>query len=488
MGKRAVHVLQKRFDGGDVVEHLAALKVQLEAAVVHVDGADEGDLAIRHDGFAVDKPRCEGVYLDMVCQQLGEVALRHEIGELVVGDAGHDEADVHAAVGGQAECAEHGLVDGEVGRGDVDGLAGAGDQLEEKILGGVLGVVVGTVHHRLAETLRHGTVHRAVVVVLVVRLTVHTLPHMQELAGQSPRALALQADAAVLPVAEADDEVGVLVGDVGSAGVGGLAVDAGDLAVVAVVEVKAVDVVVDGVEYLDLHAGIQQRLHLLVGHTHHAAEIVENQLDLHAHAALIAENIGQAIPDLALRHDEILQEDETLRLLQTLQHIVQIRLAGGQVRHLRVAVEGEALAAEVVCHGIPLRGGLPQPFQIGAGDLLLGARLLDGGELFQAETLGLAVAVPEQVEDQSHHRHEQHQNDPADLIAGGTGARPDTHCHHACQHLQHRIRQSHALHEQVAEDDHQRDLRQQQHRHQHKAQRGGYAPLCPLLYSGLSQG
>ena len=386
----------------------------------------------------------------MVLHQLGEVALRHQISKLVIGDAGHDEAHVHAAVSGQAERLEHGLVNGQIGRGDIHGVPRPADELQKQILRRVVGIVVGAVHHRLAEALRRGMVQRAVVVVLVLRLAAHALPHLQKRAGQTPGALALQPHAAVLPVAEALDEVGVLVGDIGAAGIGHVAVHAGDLPVVAVVEVQAVDIVVNGVEYLHLHAGVLQLLHLLVGHTHHAAEVVENELDLHSLPALAAEDLRQAIPYLPLGHDEILHKNEPLGGVQHRQHIVEVCLAGGQIVQLRVPVERESLSVEIGGHGVPLGRGLPQLLQIGAGELLLRQRLLDGHRLLQTQALGRPVAVPQQVEDQPHHRHEQHQNDPAHFVAGGAGARPYPHGHHARQQLQHRIGQRHALLQKVA--------------------------------------
>ena len=328
-------------------------------------------------------------------------------------------------------------------------------------------------------------VHGAVVVVLVVRLAAHALPHAQELPGKPPSALALQADAAVLPIAEALDDIGVLIGDIGAAGVGDVAVHAGDLPVVAVVEVEAVHIVVHRVEYHDLHTGVLQLFQPLIGHTHHAAEVVKQQLDLHAQAALAAEDVGQPVPYLALGHDEVLQENEPLRLLQPVHHIVEIRLAGGQIRHLGIAEQRGVLAAEIIRHRIPLGRGLAQLFQIGPCDLLLGKRFSDRHGFLQVQALGLAVAAPQQIQDEPHHRHEQYQDDPAHLIAGGAGARPDTHGHDTGQQLQHGIGQRHALLEQVTEDHHQGYLRQQQHRHQHKAQRGGYAAFRPLLYLRL---
>lgn len=93
---------------------------------------------------------------------------------------------------------------------------GAADHLEEQILRRVVRVVIGAVHHSLAEALLQGVVQGAIIVVLMVQLTVHPLPHLQELPGQAPGALALQPETAVLPIAEAFDQVGVLVGDIGA--------------------------------------------------------------------------------------------------------------------------------------------------------------------------------------------------------------------------------------------------------------------------------
>ena len=436
----------------------------------------------------MDKARCKGIYLNIMRHELVEVALRHQIGKLVVRDAGHDEADIHTAFRGQTQRLEHGLVDSQVGCGDIHLPPGAADHLEEQILRRVVRVVIGAVHHCLAEALLQGVVQGAIIVVLMVQLTVHPLPHLQELPGQAPGALALQPETAVLPIAEAFDQVGVLVGDIGAAGVGNISIHAGDLPVVAVVEVQPVDVVVHGVEYPDLHPSVLQRVYFFVGHTHHAAEIIKDQLDLYALTALAAEDIRQPIPYLAFGHDKVLQEDEPLGRIQCGEHILQIRLTGGQIAQRRVAVQVKALAAEIRCQRIPLGRGLAQLFQIGAGELLLRQRLLDGHRLLQAQALGRPVAVPQQIEDQPHHRHEQHQNDPAHLITGGPGAGPDTHGHHTGQQLQYRIGQRHALLEQVAEADHQRDLRQKQHRHHHQPQGGGYTALCSLLYLWLSHG
>ena len=91
-----------------------------------------------------------------------------------------------------------------------------------------------------------------------------------------------------------------------------------------------------------------------------------------------------------------------------------------------------------------------------------------GFDLYRNTALRYLPTGEAYLEDQPHHRHEQHQNDPAHLIAGGPGAGPDTHGHHTGQQLQRGVGQRHALLQKVAEADHQRDLRQKQHRHHHQ--------------------
>ncbi len=61
-------------------------------------------------------------------------------------------------------------------------------------------------------------------------------------------------------MAEADEQVGVLISDVDAAGVGVHPVNDGDLPVVPVVEVNPIHVAVDWIEDLHLHASVLQGL------------------------------------------------------------------------------------------------------------------------------------------------------------------------------------------------------------------------------------
>ena len=87
-------------------------------------------------------------------------------------------------------------------------------------------------------------------------------PPLDKLGREAPGAVTVDADGGVLPVTEADIQVGILVRHVDAAGVGGGAVNDGDLPVVPVVKVNAVHIAVYGIEHLHLNAGV---LHGLEG-------------------------------------------------------------------------------------------------------------------------------------------------------------------------------------------------------------------------------
>ena len=166
---------------------------------------------------------------------------------------------------------------------------------------------------------------------------------------------------------------------------------------IPIVEVQAVDVVVNRVKDLYLYPALPQGLDLSGGKAHHAAEVIEDNLDLHTCRRLPAEDLLHAVPYLSLRNDEELQKDEMLRLLQLLQHILQEHLAGGQILGLRVTVKEISLTAQINTEPLPLGVFSPQLLHLDAVGGLLGFRLLRHGQLFQIQPLLLPVTVPEKV-------------------------------------------------------------------------------------------
>ena len=289
----------------------------------------------------------------MVLKQLADVGVRHRVGVPVVRRAGQHQPDVHPSVAGDAQRAHDVLVGDKIRRRDIKEAARAADELQKGILGGVVGIILRTVEKRLTEAVRCRRGVRPVVVPLLVQLAAEKAPHIEERRGQAPDALALQADAAVLPVAEAVDEVRVLVGDVHAAGVGGLAVDDRDLAVVAVIEIEAVDILVHGVEDDDLHARVAQRLQALRAETLDVAKVVEDDLDLHAAAGALAKGRAHAVPELSLGEDKILHEDEALCRFDATEDILQQQRPLGKIDHFRVLIEVKAAAAQILRYTRP---------------------------------------------------------------------------------------------------------------------------------------
>ena len=457
--------------------------MELEAAVVHIDGADKGGLAVRQHGLPMKKAGGERIDLHAVAHQLAPIALGHQIGQLMVGDAGHQQTGTHTAVRRQTQRTHHRLVDGQIGRGDGQRFAGAADELQKGILGVIDGVIVRAVHKGLDKPLPLPVETGTVITTGMIQRAAHALPQVDEFPGQRPCPLPCQAHAAVLPVAKALHPVAILVRQIGAAGIGDLAVDAGDLAMVAVVEVEPIHILMHRIEDHDLHANLPQGVHLLVAKAHHAAEIIKEETDLHALRPLAAENGQHPVKQLAAGHNVIFQKDKPLRLLHMGQQVVEIGLAGIQIHSVGAAVKRKTLTGHIAGKAAPLRK-LPLYLRLrggAAGDL--GCALRRFGPFLQRKTLGAALAVPEPVEDQARHRNRQHQQDPADLIAGAAGAGIDPHGHKQANDLHQQIAKRHTLLQQQRKTHHQRDLHHQQQSHQRKPQARADAPLRFLLYA-----
>ena len=371
-----------------------------------------------------------GIAVDLhpVAQQLPPVGLRHEVGQLLVRDTRHHQPDVHPGVRRDAEGLLHGGLHRVVGRGEVEHPPGLADDLEIGLQHRVIGVILRPVAEGLAPALpRRGLRPGAVVVQLVGHLPADHPPHTDELQGEAPCGVALDADAGILPVAEAADTVGILVADVDAPGIGPMPVDDGDLPVVPVVEVEPVHVLVDGVEDLQLDAAVLDGLQHGVREPGDVAEVVEDDLDLHSGGGPLPEDREDAVPDLPLRQDVVLQEDIGLGLGQMLDEVVEERRPVRKVVGVGIPVEPEIPLLKVGGHPSPV-GELPaQPGEVGLAGLDDGAPLRGHGDPPQAEVLGLVQPAPEAEEDDARHRHEKQEAHPAQLIgrAPRAGVDPD---------------------------------------------------------------
>ena len=107
------------------------LEIQEEAAHVHVRRSDHGEavveedgLGMEHHGFVEQDAAAGGV-------QVAKVAGAGEIGRDVVRSRGHDQADVNAAPGCQAQCPGQHFVGNVIGRDDPDSRLRREDQSQQ---------------------------------------------------------------------------------------------------------------------------------------------------------------------------------------------------------------------------------------------------------------------------------------------------------------------------------------------------------------------
>ncbi len=469
-----------------MVQQHAAFVVELEGPVIHIGAANQGYLPVRHDAFGVEK--AGGVFVDLhaVAQKLPPVGLRHHVGELVVvRDAGDEEPHVHPSVGGDAKSLLHGLLHGVIGRGEVEHLLGGGDELEVDFLNGVVRVVQGPVGKGLAPAL--GVFRRmagAVVVVLVVEGAPHHFPHLHKLGCKAPDSLALNANGGVLPVAEADNQVGVFVGKVDASGVGVLPVDNGNFPVVPVVEIDAVHIAVDGVEGLDLDARILEGLEGLVGEAGEVAEVVEGDVDFHPGGGPLLQNGEDAVPELPLRQDVVFQEDIKFRLLQALNQVLEELCALLEIDGAGVPVEQEAPLFQIGRQPPPGRGLPAKAGQVDFAGHALALPAGDGGHLLKAELLDLMGPAPEAEQNHAGHRHGQQQAHPHQLVGGAARPLIDPDGHGSTGDEQQSVNKAGVLRQEEGDQQGGDDLGDHRQRAHGDAGGGGNLPLDPLLNRG----
>ena len=240
-----LHGLQKVVPDGQhrrvPAEPDAVLELKVKAAVIQVAAAHGRIEVIRHHRLGVDKAGGELEDSGSRLQQHRVVGLGHGEDAFFVRDVRRHDAHVHPRPGGDAEGGGDGLVDGQIGRSDIEVPLGLRDHLQVQVRPyGVVGVgrvgigdndTSGGLQRRQLPGPEQAEVGAGVLVV----------PHGQEEDGQAPSGLPPQAQGVVLPVAKALFSVHVFVGQVQTADVAGHAVDDGDLPVVPVVLVDGQD-------------------------------------------------------------------------------------------------------------------------------------------------------------------------------------------------------------------------------------------------------
>ena len=391
--------------------------MQVQAAVIQVDGPHRRNAVVHQPGLAVQKARRVAEDLDPALQKRREVAAGQLEGDLLVRDAGGVDAHVHPPLGRQGKRGLDLVVQDQVGRGDKQAVPRLVDQFQIGILRDALPVhrAVGVGLHQAVGGKGRGAVGlRAEMLKLAVGGAVG-VPELQEHDGKAPGRVAPQPDAGVPPVAEPLQLVDILVGQVGPAGKGGVAVNDHDLAVVAVVH-DQVNHRHKGVEGQAVDALLLQLAPVADGQHADAAHIVVDDPHVHALGRLALEDLVDLVPHFAQADDEILDKNKMLGAFQRGQHVGKHILAQGIVFHLGVGkyrirapaaqVTGGQRAAGVLAGQLLLRGGV-----------LAQQRVDAHAGVFQpaAQPERRALVAPQQVQDAALHRHDHKQRHPADL-------------------------------------------------------------------------
>ena len=399
--------------------------MQVEAAVVEVDGAHGGHAVVAQPGLGVQKARCVAVDAHARLQQVGKVAARQKIDRGFVGRARRIDAHIDAALGRQPQRGQQVVVQDQVGRADVQPPLRLGDEVQVDVFGYRL-AVGGAVGKRLHQAVgglggrfgqQRGQVHRL--------LGVAGFPKRQKDVGKAARGGAFHPDGAVFPVAEPLELVDVLVGQVDAAGKGDARVDDGDLAVVAVVH-DQVEHRHERVERERADALGAQGVGIIVGQQAQTARVVIDHAHIDAGGGLAAQDLMDAAPHLAHADDETLDIDAVLGAFQRGQQVGEHRLAalivahGGAVKHRRggkVPHVARGLGGAGVARGQFFLGG-------GVGGAQRGQHGLGALQPAAQGQRGAFVA-PQQVEQPALHRHDGKQNHPADLELRHGGVLPD---------------------------------------------------------------
>ena len=153
---------------------------------------------------------------------------------------------------------------------------------------------------------------------------------LQKHEQQSPDPLALQTDSGVLPMSERSIDIDIFVGKVDAARIAHLAVDDGDLAVIAVI-MDVGEHGNKGGKLMALDAEFLQFCGIERIDAAHAADIIVHEAHFNALFCLTREHPKDLVPELPFLNDEVLHENVFLGALQIGNEAVAERLAHREI-------------------------------------------------------------------------------------------------------------------------------------------------------------
>ena len=353
--------------------------MQVQTAVIQVDGAHCSGLVVGHKLLGVDETGRVLVDLHAARGQPRIVAAGDRKDQLFIRDARRDDPHIHAPLGRQHQRPLHLVAQDQVGRGDVYIPLGAVDKVEVDILAHPLVVqrVVGVGQH--SGSLPGGVADGRQIGLDGRHFFLRRTPHLQKNQRQIAHGVALQPHAGVLPAAVGVGQVEVFVRQIVAAGVADLPVNDSDLAVVAVVH-KDVQHRHDGVEHPALDAPLLQLFGKGGVHKPDAAHVVVKNAHLYPGGGPLGQNILNALPGDGILDGVVLHKNKVLGFAQVgllgLQRGVGVTVVGhigvaaGGIVSLGLQVVDLVLQGRVLGHGgaVQRRGIVGLQLRIGAGE------------------------------------------------------------------------------------------------------------------------
>ena len=392
-----------------------ALKVHIKAAEIHVCRADDAHAVVADNALGVQESRRVAVNFDSFLDQFGIKGLGHGKHVFFVGNVGHGDAHVHAALRRVDERALHLSVQDEVGRVDVHIFLRVVDDLQVQIFADVPFLGARRVAERRAENVPRGAVRK---VLCVIFLFAAQRPELEKHGGKVLHHSAAHEDARIFPRPEGMRLVDVFVREVHAAREGDLAVDDGNFSVRAVV-LRDVE---DGSEGVETHTFDPFLFHLLgkvSGDFQHGADVVVDQTHVHARVCFFNKNVRDRIKKFARLNDKVFQKNIFFRFFQLVKQRFAVILPHREVFKVRAVGKGH-----------PRKGG--DVFRATVGKAV---RLREGNGLFSrfcVQAFGAAegvrqhpapaprhlVPAQQQVQHRPRGRNGKHGHQPGDLVFG----------------------------------------------------------------------
>ena len=297
----------------------------IEAAVVQIDGADNSLPVVTNKDLGMYE--AGGVFVDLHpgFQQGSVMGQRKGKGDVLIWNTRQDDPHINTALGGILERIFQLTVQNQIWRHDMDILLGPVQHIHVDLLAHLV-LVQGAVSVRHDKTVCSLLLCRYIQKCVKIRCLFIQVPHVQEHPGEAAGCFALYHHGGVLPVTVLFIGVDVFIRQIDAAVEGGLPVDHQDLPVIAVV-IMGGDKGLDGGKHFALNAKRSKPPGVVMGQGRQLTGAVVEHTDLHALFGLPRQDLQDLAPHFPLIHDEVLQEDEPLCLLQLDQHLPELVLA-----------------------------------------------------------------------------------------------------------------------------------------------------------------